>query len=227
MTDAFNFTNTPMPPLVLNQRTCPTGAVVSIDDHNLDFGSVAVGTTSGPIVRTITNKGDATLNVTSILPGRSQYAATNTCGSTLAPNKSCTVSVTFSPDAVKAENSTVEITDDASTNPQELNTYGTGQAPLVFDPAKLTFPNTTVGNSSTLTATLTNTASATASITSITITGHYTQTNNCGSSLASGAFCTFTVTFTPTKTGTQTGVITVNNNLPNSPETLNTTGSGQ
>ena len=227
MTDAFNFTNAPMPPLVLNQRTCPTGAVVSIDDHNVDFGSVAVGTTSGPITRTITNKGDATLNITSILPGRSQYAATNTCGSTLAPNKSCTVSVTFTPDAVKAENSTVEITDDASTNPQELNTYGTGQAPLVFDPAKLTFPNTTVGNSSTLTATLTNTASATASITSITITGHYTQTNNCGSSLASGAFCTFTVTFTPTKTGTQTGVIAVNNNLPNSPETLNTTGSGQ
>jgi hypothetical protein len=84
-----------------------------------------------------------------------------------------------------------------------------------------------VGNSSTLTATLTNTASATASITSISITGHYTQTNNCGSSLAAGAFCTFTVTFTPTKAGTQTGVITVNNNLPNSPETLNTTGSGQ
>jgi phospholipase C len=227
MTDAFNFTQTPLPPLVLNQRTCPKGAILSIDDHNVDFGSVAVGTTAGPLTRTLTNKGDVTLNFTSILPTQPQYKSTNTCGSTLAANKSCTVSITFTPDAVKAENGTIEITDDATTSPQIISTYGSGQAPLVFDPAKLTFPNTTVGSSSTMTATLTNTYSTAASITSVTITGHYTQTNNCGSSLAKGASCTFTVTFTPTKTGTQTGVITVNNNLPNSPETLNTTGSGQ
>jgi hypothetical protein len=42
-----------------------------------------------------------------------------------------------------------------------------------------------------------------------------------------GASCTFTITFTPTKVGKQTGVITVTNNLPYSPETLNLTGSGK
>lgn len=228
MTDAFNFTQTPLPPLVLNQRTCPDdGAIVSLDNHNADFGAVAVGTTGAPLTRTITNTGDKTLNITSILPTQSQYTATNTCGKSLAVNKSCTVTINFTPDAVKTENGQVEITDDASTNPQEINTYGSGQAPLVFNPAKLTFPNTTVGTSSTMTSVLTNTYSSSASISSITISGHYTETNNCGSTLAAGASCTFTVTFTPTKTGTQTGVITVNNNLPYSPETLNTTGSGQ
>ncbi|HYM75784.1 MAG TPA: alkaline phosphatase family protein [Candidatus Dormibacteraeota bacterium] len=228
MTDAFNFTQTPLPPLVLQQRTCPDdGAIVSIDNHNADFGSVAVGTTSAALTRTISNTGDKTLNITSILPTVPQYSSTNTCGKSLAANASCTVTITFTPDAVKSENGTVEITDDSSTNPQEINTYGSGQAPLVFSPTKLTFPNTTVGNSTVLTATLTNTDSAAASLTSVTISGHYTQTNNCGSSLAAGASCTLTVTFTPTKTGTQTGVITVNNNLPYSPETLNTTGSGQ
>jgi len=228
MTDAFNFTQVPLPPLVLQQRACPDdGAIVSLDNHNTDFGAVAVGVTSAPLTRTITNTGDKTLNITSILPTTSQYAATNTCGKSLAPNASCTVTMTFTPDAVKAENGHIEITDDASTNPQEINAYGSGQAPLVFDPAKLTFPDTTVGSSSVLTATLTNTYSSAASITSVTITGHYTQTNNCGNTLAAGASCTLTVTFTPTKTGTQTGVITVNNNLPYSPETLNTTGSGK
>lgn len=228
MTDAFNFTQMPLPPLVLNDRTCPDdGAIVSIDNHNVDFEGVAVGTTAPAITRTITNTGDKTLNIISILPTQPQYSATNTCGASLPANASCTVSITFTPDAVKTENGTVEITDDSSTNPQEINTYGSGQAPLVFNPAKLTFPNTTVGSSSVLTSTLTNTYSSAASISSIAISGHYTQTNNCGSTLAAGASCTFTVTFTPTKTGTQTGVITVNNNLPYNPETLNTTGSGQ
>ena len=227
MTDAFNFTQTPLPPLVLSQRTCPKGAIVSIDNHNADFGSVAVGTTSAPITTTITNTGDTTLNITSILPTKPQYASTTTCGSTLAANRKCTVTITFTPDAAKAENGMVELTDDATTSPQEINTFGTGRAPLVFNPTKLTFPDTTVGGSSTMTATMTNTASSTASITSTTITGHYTQTNNCGSSLSAGASCTFTVTFTPTKIGSQTGVVTVNNNLPNSPETLNTTGNGK
>ena len=228
MTDAFNFTQTPLPPLVLQQRTCPDdGAIVSIDNHNVDFGSVPIGTTAPSQTRTITNTGDKTLNITSILPTASQYSSTNTCGKTLAANAKCTVTVTFTPDAVGSENGTVELTDDSTTNPQEINTFGTGQAPLTFNPTKLTFPNTTVGNSSTMTATLTNTYTSAASITSVTITGHYTQTNNCGSSLAAGASCTFTVTFTPTKTGKQTGVITVTNNLPYSPETVNLTGSGQ
>jgi hypothetical protein len=128
---------------------------------------------------------------------------------------------------VKAENGNIELTDDSTTNPQEINTFGTGQAPLVFNPTKLTYPDTTVGNSSVMTATLTNTYTSAASITSITITGHYTQTNNCGTTLAVGASCTFTITFTPTKVGKQTGVITVTNNLPYSPETLNLTGSGK
>jgi phospholipase C len=228
MTDAFNFTQAPLAPLVLSDRICPDdGAILSIDNHNADFGSVAVGTTSAALTRTLTNTGDKTLNITSILPKQSQYAATNTCGKSLAANAKCTVNITFTPDAVKAENGQIEITDDATTNPQEINAYGSGQAPLVFNPTKLTFPNTTVGSSSVLPATLTNTYSSAASISSITITGHYTQTNNCGSTLAAGASCTVTVTFTPTKTGTQTGVVTVNNNLPYNPETLNTTGSGQ
>jgi len=228
MTDAFNFTQKPLPPLVLSDRTCPDdGAIVSIDNHNADFGGVAVGNTAPALTRTITNTGDKTLNITSILSKQSQYTAANTCGASLAANASCTVSIAFTPDAVKTENGQIEITDDASTNPQEINTYGSGLAPLVFNPAKIAFPNTTVGSSSVLTSTLTNTYNSDAAISSITITGHYTQTNTCGSTLAAGASCTFTVTFTPTKTGAQTGVITVKNNLPYNPEVLNTTGSGQ
>jgi len=228
MTDAFNFTQTPLPPLILNQRTCPaSGPIVSIDDHNVDFGSVPIGTTTSSKTRTITNKGTSTLNITSILPTVPQYASTTTCGKTLAVNASCNVTVTFTPDAAGNQNGTVELTDDATTNPQEINTFGSGQTPLVFNPTKLTFPDTTVGSSSVMTATITNTYTSAATINSITITGHYTQTNNCGTSLGAGKSCTLTVTFTPTKVGKQTGVITVNNTLPYSPETMNTTGNGK
>jgi hypothetical protein len=41
------------------------------------------------------------------------------------------------------------------------------------------------------------------------VTGDYRQTNNCGTSLASGASCTLTVTFTPTKTGSDSGNVMI------------------
>ena len=228
MTDAFDFTQKPLPPLVLSQRTCPdSGPIVSIDNHNADFGGIQVGNTSSPLTRTITNKGTSTLNITSILPTKPQYTSTTTCGKTLAVNKSCDVTITFKPDAVGDQNGTVELTDDASTNPQEINAFGKGQPPLVFDTKKLVFPDTAVGSSSVLTTIMTNAYTSAASISSITISGHYTQTNNCPTSLPAGSSCTFTVTFTPTKVGKQTGVITVTNNLPNSPEKLNLSGSGK
>ena len=53
--------------------------------------------------------------------------------------------------------------------------------------------------------TLTNVGGATLTINSIAVSGgnagDFAQNNNCGTSLAPGAFCTIKVTFTPTTTG--------------------------
>jgi phospholipase C len=125
MTDAFDFTQTPLAPLVVTPRVCPSdGAVVTVGNKNVDFGSVRVGK-SATLTRTLTNSGDTAANIASIVTG-SPYTQTNTCGSILAANSSCTITFTFAPTKSQAQNSTATITDDASTTPQIYYLYGKG-----------------------------------------------------------------------------------------------------
>ncbi|QMU70934.1 discoidin domain-containing protein [Streptacidiphilus sp. P02-A3a] len=91
----------------------------------------------------------------------------------------------------------------------------------------LTFAQQTVGSSSpTQTVSVTNGGSAAAAISKVATTGDFSQTNTCGSSLASGASCTVSVTFTPTATGNRTGSLTVASNDPASPLTVGLSGTG-
>ena len=96
-----------------------------------------------------------------------------------------------------------------------------------LSPAGLTFLTQVIGTTSAAqTATLTNTSSVSLTITSIQTTGDFSQTNNCGSSLAGGANCTINVTFTPTAMGSRTGTLSVNDNATPSPQTVSLSGSG-
>ena len=60
------------------------------------------------------------------------------------------------------------------------------------------------------TITLTNNGTGPATIASITASGDFTVTHNCGTSLAAAASCSAAVTFTPTDLLTRTGTLTVN-----------------
>ncbi|HEV2178090.1 MAG TPA: choice-of-anchor D domain-containing protein [Terriglobia bacterium] len=96
------------------------------------------------------------------------------------------------------------------------------------------FPIQAVGTTGTAqTVTLSNTGTATLTITGIALgganAGDFTQTNNCGGSLAAGASCTFTITFTPTATGTRTASISItdnNNNVSGTVQQIALTGIG-
>jgi hypothetical protein len=91
----------------------------------------------------------------------------------------------------------------------------------------LTFGPQNVGTTSALqTVTVTDTGNASLTISSITASGDFSQTNNCGSSLSTGANCTINVTFNPTAPGTQTGTLTITDNAPGSPQTVTLTGTG-
>ena len=54
----------------------------------------------------------------------------------------------------------------------------------------------------------------------------FSATNNCGPSLAVNASCTINVTFTPLATGVRPGTLFVNDNAPNSPQTISLSGTG-
>jgi hypothetical protein len=84
-------------------------------------------------------------------------------------------------------------------------------APYIqFSPGNPMFPLTPYNTAKPGAITLINNGTAPANITSITASGDFAVTNNCGTSLAVGAACTATVTFTPTDLLARTGTLTVN-----------------
>ncbi|HET9177443.1 MAG TPA: SBBP repeat-containing protein [Terriglobia bacterium] len=97
-----------------------------------------------------------------------------------------------------------------------------------LSPQTLNFGNQVILHaSSPQTVTLVNAGSAPLGITSISATGQFTQTNDCGSVVpAGGGTCSIQVTFTPTQTGSVTDQITITDNAAGSPQAITVTGGG-
>jgi hypothetical protein len=197
----------------------------------LNFGSEQVGLTSAPLTTTLTNSGTTALAISSIGivgTGAADYAQTNTCGASLAAGASCSVTLTFTPSTTGSRPAVLAFTDGAQNSPQNVALAGTGSnSSVTLTPASLTFAAQLINTSSaSQPATLTNTGATTVTISSIVTSGPYSQTNNCGSTLAPAGACTINVVFTPTKAGTLTGALTVTDDASNSPQTVALTGVG-
>ena len=214
-----------------------TALVASVSPTSLAFGNQSVGARSAAQTVTLTNSGNAALSVTSLNftgTNASDFAQTNTCGSSVAAGSNCTISVTFTPAANGSRTATLSIADNASGSPQTLSLTGTGAntAPVAsVSPTSLAFGNQPVGaKSAPQTVTLTNSGNAALSVTSLTFTGtnasDFAQTNTCGSSVAAGGKCTISVTFTPAASGSRTATLSIADNAGGSPQTLSLTGTG-
>jgi len=198
---------------------------------SLVFSSRLVGSSSPAQTVSMSNSGNATLNIASIAitgANAGDFSQSNTCGQTLAPSASCTISVIFKPTASGQRTAGVAITSDARGSVPVVTLSGTGLAVgLDLSTSLLIFDNQTVSTTSApQTVTLSNSGATAAAITSITATGDYAQTNNCGSSLAASSNCAIHVTFTPTGTGTRTGSISIVSGDSSTPLMVNLTGTG-
>ena len=71
---------------------------VTLNPTSLTFSGQLTGTTSSAQTVTLTNSGQATLNLSTIV-ATGAFAETTTCGSAVAPGASCTIAVTFAPTA--------------------------------------------------------------------------------------------------------------------------------
>jgi hypothetical protein len=102
---------------------------------------------------------------------------------------------------------------------------------MSLSPNSLNFGNQPNGTSSApQIITMTNVGSTAVSITQIGITGlqasSFSQTNDCGTTLAGSASCTITVTFTPQLKGVLKANLSVSNNGGGSPQTVRLAGTG-
>lgn len=211
----------------INVSGTSTAPIASFSTTSLSFGGVVVGTTSLPQSLLLTNTGNGALSISNIA-ATGNFEETNNCGPSLAPASNCLISVTFTPSAKGSLLGTVTVTDNAAGSPQSVSLSGTGQASAgVLWPSNMGFGDQVVGTASAVqTATLSNTGNAPLLISSITATGDFAQTNNCGASLQAVTHCSISVAFTPATTGARTGVLTVVSNSPTGPLTVSLAGNG-
>ena len=107
----------------------------NLSPPSMTFASQALGTTSSAQAVTLTNSGGTTLNFTSIaLTGTnaSDFAQTNTCGSSLAAGANCTIVVMFTPSVAGTEAASLSIADNASGSPQTVSLSGAGTHDVIL-----------------------------------------------------------------------------------------------
>lgn len=224
-TDSFDFTQAPRPPLVLQPRSCP------LISKSMYVGYQPLGTTNSAVPVAFYNSRSTDLTISNVV-GSGDFAPQGFCTFAIAPGQVCNMKVAFTPEAVGTRTGSISVYDNDPSSPQVIQLTGTGTAVSLSPP--LNFPGQVLGSTSVAQSmTLTNTSSAPVSISSITTTGDFAQTNNCGSSVAAGASCLISVTFTPTVTygpgisGTSEkvpGSVVVNDNDPATPQTTRTNG---
>ena len=213
-------------PHVINLIGDGSSPAVTVSPQSLTFPSVLVGQTSSAQAITLSNTGNATLNIGSI-SASTNFAETNNCPPALGLGARCQIQVTVTPTAGGVVTGALTLTDNAAGGTQNIALSGSGYVTTAtFSPSALTFATTAVGSSSAAQiVTITNTGNTPMIVTNVTATTGFAQTNNCTSVPVSGA-CSISVTFTPTIGGTQNGTVTINDNAQGNPHAVTLSGNG-
>ena len=194
----------------------------SLSPSLLSFPSTAVTNNSAVKPATLTNTGNSAIGVSVSMIG-GDFDQTNNCGSSLAGKKSCTINVVFNPTGVGGRAAILSVR--AGSNIQLALLTGSAIPQVTLSATSMTFASQIVGTSSAAkTVTLKNNQNVAMPIQGVTISGDYTQTNNCGSQLGAGVTCTFNVVFNPTAAGTRTGTLSIRDTAVTNPEDIALSG---
>ena len=219
----------------------------------LAFGQVPSGQLTQQVL-TLTNASSVQPLTIRRITSDWPFLATNTCGATLAPTQSCTVTLTYTPlnqvatgtasPPSTTDTGTLLIESDSASSPDLIDLRGSSTTVAVASPSdaaplsafvssqsSLTFPSTIVGDvSATQSVTLNNTGSATLTIMGLQTSADFSASSNC-STLIAGASCTVTIGFTPqnssqsgTGAGTRFGAVEISSNSSTSLEFISLVG---
>src|SRR5208337_4056419 len=126
-----------------------TAPIASLNYSALSFNGQIQNTTSASQTVTLSNIGNATLNITgfSVMgnnPG--DFPESSSCGSSLAAGNYCTFTISFQPSGTGSRSASLVITDNSNNvtgSQQSVTLTGTGLAPLTINSTG--FPDATVG----------------------------------------------------------------------------------
>jgi hypothetical protein len=194
-------------------------AAIVLTPLSLTFPATIVNQTAASQDITVANTGGttATLSAPTLSGNAGDFALfANTCGATLAPSTSCTLSITFTPTTSGARSATLSITDNAGTSSaatQTASLSGIGDAPATdtLSAISLSFAQRQIGTTSpSQTITLTNSGGVPLTLVAASVSpGDFSVVNACGNSLAAHATCAINVAFSPTAVGTRTATLTI------------------
>ena len=190
---------------------------------NLNFGGVIAGS-SEQLSLTISNTGNATLNVSSI---HYPIGFSGAFSGAIAAGGAASITVTFSPTNGSPYSGAITVNSDALSGVNSVNASGTGiaQTRVISLSGNLDFGDIYVSNSTSLPLTISNSGNSELTFTDIQLPAGFTVDASAGV-LAPGAGTTVTVTFSPTNAAAYNGTLTVNSDATSGTNTVDLTGNG-
>ena len=185
---------------------------------SLAFGNVPVGQTDTKTVK-VTNTGKTNaLVISGSTPSDSEYAltSTGTCGGipiTVAPKKSCTLGIAFTPNALGTHPASLSLNDNSSTSPQHVTLSGMGVATLTLTKSSLVFGNVKFGLKGVGAFAVVNHQNH-----AVTLSESFDGTNPADFSISGGTCtarlgalkaCSIIVSFSPSVLGTESATLSV------------------
>jgi hypothetical protein len=208
-----------------------SGSSITLTPTSLTFPNTTKGATSEAQPVTVKNTGTATVTLHSISTSPASFVELNTCGTSLAAGKTCTVFVAFKPAAAGALKGTLSVSDTASGTPQTATLSGTGTAAdsVTLSTKSLTFAAAKGTTSEAQSVTVSNKGTSTLDITNIALSGlqasAFTELNTCGPTLAPATSCVIDVAFKPAATGSFAASLVISDNGSTATQTVTLKGT--
>ena len=202
----------------------------TIAPASLDFGSVAVGSSS-TLQATVSNPGTDDLVISNLTSSDGQFTfAPNTFPITVTPGNDQIFDVTFTPSASGLQTATLTFTHNAPGSPTSYSVQGTGTDPgptFSVSPTSLNFGSVPVGSPTDLSVTVTNTGTTNPlTISSAAIAATEFSVSPTSATIPAGGNQVFTVTFDPPSDGSYTGTLVFTDDAPGSPHNVPLSGTG-
>ena len=218
--------------------TAPPAPSVLLSSTNVGFGTQPVGTSSAAQSVTVTNNGNAPLNIASLSISGDFTSGGCGAGTIVAAGGACTINITFTPTAVGARTGTITIGSNAAGSPHAIALSGTGGAPLApalsVSSSSVAFPAQVAGTTSApISVTLTNSGTANLNISSIATSAPFallppSASSECSTPvmLIPGRSCSINITFTPPSINAFAGQVTITSDAPGGPQLIALSGNG-
>lgn len=197
----------------------------------IDMGAAQVGGAAITYPVQLVNTGYGALSLASVTAS-SPFIVVNGCPATLAPQEACTLTLSFSAEALGEVSGTLTVVTSAEGGSRVIQVTARGQtvsSPLLrLQPSALGFGARVIGSSSAaqeIKVTNIGGAAANIALSSASI-DFLISSSTCGTTLAAQDSCTANVSFRPLGFGTRLGQFVVTGNATNSPAVVGLSGTG-